>query len=329
MGGLFSGSTKTTTNQTSDSGPSKFQAPYLTDAFNSAQSIYNSQKDTPYYQGETYASMSPEALAALGAMKDYASGTGLSTANTLSSIGNNLSGYAGKAGTTLDDYLALARGDATQANIDAAGKYAANPYLDSQIDAANRDVARSLNEQTLPTIDRTASGTGNINSSRAGVAQGIAQRGAADRMADTAATIRGNAYSQGLSLAQQDRAQQLSALGNASAAYSGLAGQGISALNAGTQAGYGAYNQIAAANQADQADRQGQDTAAFNKWQGQDQRQSDLLSRYYQIIGANPWGSSETSSGTSKTTSSPGLASLAMGGLSLAGGLGWSPFGKK
>lgn len=326
MGGLFSGTSKTTTNSTTDTGPSKFQAPYLQSAFDAAKANFTKSAGTPFYQGDLYAGMSEDAKASLSASKDYATKTGLGTAQQLSDFGKSLTGYGTKAGSTMDDFLALANGDATAANIAAASSYASNPYLDGQIDAVNRDVSRSLAEVTLPGIDRAASGTGNINSSRAGVASGIAQRGAEDRMADNAATLRGNAYSQGLTLAQGDRAQKLNALSTASQAYQGLAGMGINALSAGADAGYGAYDVINRANAADQADRQGKADADYAKWQGNDTREADLLQRYMQIIGGNQWGMSGTESGTSKTKSSPGLASLAMGGLSLAGGLGWKPF---
>lgn len=326
MGGLFSSSSKTKSSSTTDTGPSQFQQPYLQDAFDSAQSNYDASKGTPWYTGELYAGMSDQGKADLQTTRDYALNSGIGTANQLSSLGTSLIGNYDKANSAIDNYTALANGDATASNIAAAGQYADNPYLDAQIDAANRDVSRTLNEQTLPGIDRQASATGNINSSRAGVAAGIAERGAADQMADTAATLRGNAYSQGLTLAQQDRSNQLSALGNVIGAYTNLAGQGTSALASGAQIGTNALNTLNQADATEQADRQGQDTADYDAWYGNDTRDSDLLSRYYNIIGSNQWGQYGTQTGTSTTSSSPGLASLALGGLSMAGGLGWKPF---
>jgi hypothetical protein len=244
----------------------------------------------------------------------------------LSDIGSSLSGYASKAGTTADQILSLANGDATASNIAAATQYASNPYLDSQIDAVNRDVARNLAEVTLPTIDRTASGLGSVNSSRAGVASGIAQRGAEDRMADNAAALRSQAYQSGLTLASQDRAQQLSALGIGVNAYQGLAEMGINALSVGTQAGYGALDVINKANATEQADRQGQADADYQAWQGQDTREADLLQRYYDIIGSNQWGGTSTEKGTSKTKNSGGgILSGLMGAATFASGLGWNP----
>src|SRR3546814_11199158 len=85
----------------------------------------------------------------------------------------------------LDQFTSLAGENATTANIKAASAYADNPYTQGMIDANSRDVVRNLNEETLPGIDRQATATGGINSSRAGVAAGIARRGADDRDADS------------------------------------------------------------------------------------------------------------------------------------------------
>ena len=52
-----------------------------------------------------------------------------------------------------------------------------------------RDSTRRLEEQTLPGIDRAAAGSGNTRSSRAGVAEALAQRAYDDRRADVAAGV--------------------------------------------------------------------------------------------------------------------------------------------
>lgn len=309
MGGLFGGTTKQTTSTTTDTGPSKFQLPYLTDAFNAAQKNFQDSQGTPYYQGQTYAGMSDSAKTALDNLKKYASGQGLSTANTLSSIGANLAGYATKAGTTIDDYFKEASTDPTQALAESARAFAANPNIDALIDANSRDVTRNLNEETLPTLNRQASGSGNINSSRAGIAEGIARRGAEDRIGDISATIRSDAYNRGLTLASQERSNKLNAMGSAANAYQGLAGTGMSALRDGVSTGYDAYKAINGADTLDQQNRQGQMDADFKKWQGEDTRTSDLLDRYYKIIGNNAWGTSGTSSGTATTQQSGNILS--------------------
>jgi len=52
-----------------------------------------------------------------------------------------------------------------------------------------RDDYRTLTEQTMPGINQSASASGNMNSSRAGIADAVAQRGFNDRQADMTATI--------------------------------------------------------------------------------------------------------------------------------------------
>ncbi|MBB3692449.1 hypothetical protein [Sphingomonas sp. BK580] len=323
--GLFSGSSTTKTNEKFDTGPSSFQAPYLNNAFGSAKDIYGSSKGTPYYEGKTYAAMSAGAQDALAKLKAYASGQGLNTATTLGNLGSQMAGYGAKAGSTLDQFAAMAGQDPTQANIAAATAYANNPAIQGMIDANARDVTRNLSESILPGIDRAASATGNINSSRAGVASGIAQRGAADRIGDISAQIRGDAYDRGLSLAQSDRSTNLSALGQAASSYGNLASFGVDALGKSNDAAYGAFDAIKGADAADQADRQGQLTADFQKWQGQDSRATDLLDRYAKIVAGNQWGQSGTSSGTTKSTQSGSilsqLAGAAAAGASIYTGL--------
>lgn len=330
--GLFSGSTTTKTNEKFDTGPSSFQAPYLNDAFGAAKDIYASSKTTPYYQGKTYAGMSAEAQDTLSKLKAYASGQGLNTATTLGNLGSQMAGYGAKAGSTLDQFATMAGQDPTEANIAAATAYANNPAISGMIDANARDVTRNLSENVLPGIDRAASASGNINSSRAGVASGVAQRGAADRIGDISAQIRGDAYDRGLSLAQGDRSMNLSAMGQAASSYGNLASFGVDALGKSNAAAYGAYDAISGANQADQADRQGQLTADFSKWQGEDTRATDLLDRYAKLVAGNQWGQSGTSSGTSKSTQSQSilgqLAGLAATGASIYTGLS-APKGSK
>lgn len=309
--GLFGGSTKTTTNETFDSGPSSWQKGYLDTAFQGASNNYAGQVNSPWYQGDLYAGMSDEAKNALKSMKGYAGGAGLDAANRMSAIGSNLAGYAGRAGGLIDNYLGQSSADAIQAS---ARKYADSPYLQDQIDAAAGDVRRNLTENILPSVDRSASSGGNINSSRAGIASGIAQRGASEEIAQIGANLRSRAYDQGLSLAQNAANSNLTA----ATAYGQLGQQGIDALQAGTQTGYGAYDRINAANALEQQDRQGQMDADYTRWQGEDQRPWDVLGRYFNIVGSNQWGQSGKSSSVSKTKNSGSILGSILGAASTA-----------
>lgn len=311
--GLFGGSTTTTTNEKFDSGPSSFQKPYLNQAFGSAQDIYNRQGKTPFYQGELYAGMSPEARAALDSMRGFATGTGLNSASQVSQIGQNLAGYSNRAGGMIDDYVSMSTPEALTAT---ANKFANDPFLQQRIDAAAGDVTRNLSENVLPSIDRAASAGGNINSSRAGIASGIAQRGAQTDIANIGARMRSEAFDRGLGLAQGAAESRLSA----SRAFGDLGAQGISALGRGAELGYGAFDRINQAGAIEQADRQGRLDADYRRWEGEDSREWDMLSRYYDIVGRNQWGQSGTSSSKSKAKQSGGvLSGLLSAGLGIAG----------
>lgn len=105
------------------------------------------------------------------------------------------------------------------------------------VDSAMRGDRRMLDEQTMPGIDMAASGSGNTNSSRAGMQNAIAQRGYDDRRADMTSSINNQLMDR--SLAQQARqfSDQSGALANAGnalgAAGGNLAGAGSSLSNQG------------------------------------------------------------------------------------------------
>lgn len=319
--GLFGGSTKTTTKESFDTGPSKWQQGYLDELFQGATGAYQSAQGTPAYQGDRYAGMSPEAKATLESLRQYASGTGLGAANSISSIGQSMAGYADKAGSTIDKYLEMAGGDNTDAIMASAAKYADNPYLQAQIDGAAGDVTRNLTENLLPGIDRGASAGGNINSSRAGIASGIAQRGAAEEIAQIGANLRSNAWNNGLNMAQGDLDRRINAFGNAGDAYARLGSSGIDALARGANLGYDAYGQITGTYDREQADQQGELDASYQQWQDDDNRQWDILNRYSNIVAGNQWGQSGTSTSTSKTKKSGGVLGGILGAAATGVGI--------
>lgn len=113
-------------------------------------------------------------------------------------------GMASLEGTqSFYDKMMNGGGDITSEDItNMANDFIDNDMLNGQIDAANRDTARNLMENTLPGIDREAVGGGNMGSSRAGVSAAVAERGANDKMADTSAAMRGQAYNNALGQAQ-------------------------------------------------------------------------------------------------------------------------------
>lgn len=159
-----------------------------------------------------------------------------------------------------------------------AGQFVDNDLLQSQIEAATRDDVRNLTENLLPNIDRQAVAGGNMGSSRAGVAQAVAQRGTEERISDTSATMRGQAYqnalNQAMGIAQGNVQQQLAGaggLGSTANQYFGAAGNYGNVIT-------GPLGQIAGINQmiqgAGQADKIGERDYLFN-----------LLGNYANIAG--------------------------------------------
>lgn len=69
-----------------------------------------------------------------------------------------------------------------------------NPYLQSMVNAATRGVAENFNENIIPGIRTNAAGVGQYGSSRQGIAEGLAARGAANAMSDIATNLYGGQY---------------------------------------------------------------------------------------------------------------------------------------
>jgi hypothetical protein len=320
MGGLFGG--KTTTKNKSE--PWKPQGDALKGAISSATDIYGKAKDTPFYQGDLYAGMDPATREGITGVIDYSKTGGQQAADTFTNAGQALADPGAFRGA-IDRFSASAGADPTQGNIAAATAYANNPATDGMIDAASRDVRRNLYEDQLPGINRAAAGSGNTNSSRAGVASGIAERGAADRVGDISAAIRGDAYNRGLAMAEGARTSNMSAQGQTAGLYGQALGQGLDAVKTGNDLNFDNLDAQIRAGQLSQADAQGQIEAEYKKWEGDDQRQSEILERYYKIIGANNWGGTST---TTQKTSGNILGTIAGLGMSAAG-LGLFGGGKK
>lgn len=290
MGSLISGKTKTT----SKSDPWAPQGDALKGIFNDAKSNYDASAGTPFYQGPLYAGMDDKTKAALGQVGDFVKGDGATNAKSVTDAGRGMLSQWSSNPNAIDELMKRATEDPTAMNIQNATAYANNPAIDGQIDAASRDIARNLNENEITGINRAASGSGNINSTRAGVAEGVARRGAADRVGDISASIRGEAYDRGLALSENARQNNLGNIGNAGQLSNQQFGLGIDGISAGNNLNLSNLDSLIKAGKITQEDAQGQIDADFAKWQGNDTRKSDLLNRYYSIVGANNWGGTQT-----------------------------------
>jgi hypothetical protein len=303
------------------------QENYLKDIFGKAEGIYDSQAGKTF-DGEMLAPFNPNQLNMFQNMVNYANTSPI--AGALANQGNNLAslGQGGVAGGMegLTDFRPTG---STMGTIADAGLYADNPYISGMVDAATRDARRATYEGQLPANARAAAASGNANSSKRFIGDAIAERGLADRVADVSAGLRGDAWSKGLDLSQGmtqfndnamlDRAKSMASTGL------GASELGMSGLNNSVDAMknlFGLGNEGAAGQQA--ASQQTLDNElqkyAFNKddpW--------GSLQNYFNIIGANNWGSESKGTmkgtGTSNTTGTQTASPAAVAG-GLLGGAG-------
>lgn len=321
MGGGNKQQTQQATNQKSD--PWAAQQPYLLDAFNQAQGVYNTQKanQTPGYQGDFVAQPTSDQV---GAFQNILGGSqaALNFGSQSAGIGGASAGQGlGATSGAMGGLFGIANSDPTQANIASAGQYASNPYMDGMVDASMRDANRQFGEQVMPGINRNAAGTGNMNSTRTGIAQGIAERGLGEKAADIGAQLRGSAWSQGLGMAQQDASNRmgaLTALGGlgSDATKTGLFGLGQygDMLQKGGDAANIASANITGFNQAPIDN----DLAKLNYQQAQPWSN---LANYWNVVGDKSWGGTVTGTSTANQTSTPSTLSSIGSGVALLGSL--------
>jgi len=297
----------------SSSAPWSVQQPYLTTGFDGAQDAYQKAMSMGTYQGQTVAGLNPYQTSGADAAGQYASQYGMPAAQQLGTAGQQFLGYGQQFGSNASNLYTQAQGDPTQKILSDANAYANNPYVDGQIDAANRDVSRDLNETALPSLARTSSGTGNTNSTRDGVQSAILQRGAADRMADTASSIRSQFFGQGLNMAQGQYNQNLQNSLQANNQLLQSFQQGGNTILQGQQVAGNAFDASQAAGGVYQNQNQAELNAAHQKFLDEQNTGLDLTGKYQGIVNGNFGTQSSTS--TSQNPLAAGLGTAA----SLAG----------
>lgn len=267
-------SDKQSTSRTSGattSGPLSWQTPYLQEALATAQQLYGNAAAQGAYTGDLYADLTPEQAQALQGIQTYVQGQGgqltdatVQAAKQAIQSGQGaaqaLNGIAAQAGvgeiaSDADLFANSNLGRQVQAAGAASGfgnvMDQARAYADANapalVQSAVRDDVRAVTEGALPQLERSAALTGNTNSSRTAIAEGIARRGLEDRVADVSAQVRQGLMDQGVSTGLQSANQQ-------AGIFSNLLGQGTSAGLSGRQIQLGASGQ--------QADLFGQGVAA-------------------------------------------------------------------
>lgn len=329
------GSSTQTQQESSSTTPWAPQAAALQTAFDNAGTALTKSQQAQAPTDFT-AQFTPDQLATFKQMLGYAGGN--TTPQTTSATGAALQG-AGTDATT-GALSGLSGYDPTKLNNTGAITQAASDYvkganIPAQVAQAMQSARETARDVTLPQIEQNAAMTGNTNSSRTGIAQGLVERGLAEQAANMSGALSSQAYQNGLTLASNNaNANNSNELG----ALTGAASAGTNAANAGVNAGTAGINDQGTlfslaenAGQGEQAANQAQLTNENQQYQSELNSPYASLLPYMQLVGSQMYGGNST--GTKTTESNPsawqvigGLLGAGGQGLSMAGNLGWKPF---
>ncbi|MFA0813727.1 hypothetical protein [Microbulbifer epialgicus] len=290
------------------------QKGYLNDIWGEGQRLYNSGQSP-------VADMTPE-------MQQYIQAA-MGFGNTANGYANQMTGAANGFGNTanvMQNYLNQVMGGGgfqtpmqNGVDMNTVNSLIDNDLLNSQITASTRDIYRDLNENQLPGIASGAVSTGNAGSTRRGVAEAIAARGADDRASDVAAGIRSNAYNQAVGVAANQASANQNAQMNTNNLNANMATSNFGTAGNLFNSGYGnAFNMgmggVNMMGQGGSAMQNYMQQVAMAPWQ--------KLQLYQGSVG-NPIMLNEST----QTQSGSPLGAMAgvLSGLG-TGGLGWTPF---
>lgn len=244
--------------------------PFIKDNMQSVSDTYKNMLETGPYQGSFYAGpndMQTTANTALYNMGTANMGTG-------QNLMNQAGGFANNANTLFGQYSGMFNRPDMMSQATDYAMDNMNPIVQAMM----RDSTRQLNEQTLPGINKMASGSGNANSSRAGVADALANRAYDDRMADVRSDVFNSLRNASLNQSNTQFNQSMNALSGANAANNTLGNAFTTGTNLATAGGNMALG--AGANQ------QGYDQAALDA----DRAQFDYLNNYDYNLGKDYMG---------------------------------------
>jgi hypothetical protein len=304
---MGSSTTKTESHNVTDTTPWAPQQPYILQGLSDSQKVYEDRKAKGNYTGEFVAAPNQYQYQGFNDAVKWATGSARDLSNQQVAQGNAMftagQNAQGQAVSGLSDWT---KQDHTADNINKANQYASAQNVEGQVQAAMRDQYRLASENTLPSLYRAASGSGNLNSDRTALAQGVVSRGLAEKALDTSATIRSNLFNQGLSMANSENSQNLSALG-------ALGTLGTNNLNLGMQgqnSGFTNYGKALGAEQAAGLGLQGLDQNVIDndkqKWLSNYSFDQNNLQDYWKIAG-DVKGQRTVSDGTQTQTQTPSL----------------------
>jgi len=313
---------------TTSSAPGGPQAGALNTIYSGLSDAYNKSNAMGPYSGNFYAGSNPFLDGAYNFAGNFAQGNAANVANNQINTGQGLMANYGTATNAANGLYNFANQNTPQANINAANQYAQNPYIDQAVNAATYNANRSAAENDIPNLYRGAAASGNINSDRAALAQGVIGRGLAENAQNIGASMRQNAWNTGLNANIATNNQNMGALANAGSLGANLGGAGSSMMSQGINdaASLSKLYESAGLGIQGVGDRSlANDYAKYNSnyqfpWQN--------LNNYYGIAGNNNWWGTNTTNNSSigyspvaNQPSSPGALGIAGAGLGMAGSI--------
>lgn len=286
-------------------------APLLQSTISGGQTALSNILANPAFTGQRVAGLNPFQVSSANNLGNFSNAMS-SVPYTLNAAGMQNLDAGSTFGANAQDIFNRFNGiDPTQSILDNANLYANNPYISGLIDASSRDVVRNLSEDVLPTLNRQFAGTGNTNSTRAGVQSAIAERGAADRLADMSSQIRSQFFGRGLDMAQNQFNQNLRNSLAANEQILNAANLGRNLIGAGQDFATNNFNQGQLAGSMFQQQNQNEldaNRAVFNEGQANTLRALQAMSG---IANAGTGWSGGPTSATETKTSTPSIASIA------------------
>jgi hypothetical protein len=193
---------------------------------------------------------------------------------------------------------------------------------------------QSVRDVALPGISANAALTGNTNSSRTGVAEGLVNRALANQTADTSANIRGALYDKGLDLATNEAMSNNASTLDALKSRGALGGDAFASGGAGVSGSIADRGNLYQLANAGGAGLQGGNQLSLDnllqQYQSKVSSPFDAEKQLMQIIGTNSWGSNSTTT-ASQTPSAWQVAGGLLGAAGSAakglGSMGFMPFG--
>lgn len=261
--------------------------PFVDANLSGSQTALGNVINTGAYSGPTYAGPNTYQTGTANTMGGY----GMDMQNAGYGMMANNAGFGANYRSMYDD---ARTSDRLSNAIDYAGANSG-----ALTDAIMRDDRRNLQENTLTGINMAASGSGNVNSSRAGVQDAIANRAFNDRRADVQTNVANQLVDR--SLAQQG--QQFNDAMAANAAIQGAYGQGMSTLGQGANFGMNAGNFL-----------QAQDQARLNDQRSNFERQRDFELEQRKAYQSGMLGKAPATSGSGITANKANVGAGFLGG---------------